>query len=356
MKENKVKWINRALMLYAVFSRHLKKNKPLTPKMEFQRIAIYSTTALGDLMFNTPAIHALKQRYPQASFVLVTSEKNRPLVVGSSWFDDVFTWDNKIRDAYPLIRKLRNFKPQLTVILHSYMPYDILCAVLSHSEYIIRDNYRVDSPLINHWLNAYSSATGQHLIQRKLDLLSVLGVNNNDTRMRIPVDWTPASKVEGKIRIGFQLGASEASRCWPVARFAELAVQLSKDDTYQVVLTGGAKDRNLVAQFEKMVGDVQFSRIENWVGKTSLKELLTLIDGLDVLVTGDTGPLHLAVALQTATVSLYADAEPKHTGPYQDLARHCILKMEGGMSASIQPLECFSAQEIQQKIVQLMAD
>lgn len=57
------------------FSHSLKNNKPLNSDSEFQRIAIYSTTALGDLMFNTPAIYALKQRYPQAEFVLVSSEK-----------------------------------------------------------------------------------------------------------------------------------------------------------------------------------------------------------------------------------------------------------------------------------------
>ncbi|MBP2169117.1 ADP-heptose:LPS heptosyltransferase [Erwinia toletana] len=356
MKENKAKWVNRLLTLYTVFSRHLKKNKSLDAGMAFQRIAIYSTTALGDLMFNTPAIYALKQRYPHASFVLVSSEKNRPLVADSPWFDDVFYWDNKIRNAHRLIKQLRHFKPQLTVILHSYMPYDILCAVLSGSEYIIRDHYRIDSPIMNRWLNGWSSLADQHLIQRKLDMLTVLGCRNDDPRMRIPVTWPAGEPASGKIRVGFQMGASEAKRCWPVTHFVELAALLCQDGNYQPVLTGGPKDVALMQQFEQLAGEELFSQVENRVGKTSLAELLTLIDGFDVLVTGDTGPLHLAVALQTATVCLFADAEPKHTGPYQDLERHCILKITDDMPASSQPLEQISVQAVRKNISQLVAN
>lgn len=353
MKEFKVKWINRALTLYTVFSRHLKKNKPLDAEMEFQRIAIYSTTALGDLMFNTPAIYALKQRYPNASFALVSSEKNRPLVAGSTWFDDVFYWDNKIRNAHRLIKSLRGFKPQLTVILHSYMPYDILCAVLSKTEYIIRDQYRVDNPLMNRWLNARSEFYDEHLIQRKLNMLTPLGCDNTASEMHIPVAFPAGVSNEGKFRIGFQMGASEAKRCWPVKHFAELAKLLGQTGNYQIVLIGGPKELNLVNHFQQATGADIFAQVENKVGKTSLSELLTLIDGLDVLVTGDTGPLHLAIALKTATVSLYADANPKHTGPFQDMKCHIVMKLSDLKTESKQPLEKISSEAVSIEVMKL---
>lgn len=353
MKINKVRWINRLLTVYTFFSGHLKKNKTLDAEMEFQRIAIYSTTALGDLMFNTPAIVALQRRFPDAEFVLVSSEKNRPLVEKSEWFKDVFYWDNKVRNAHRVIKSLRKFKPQLTVILHSYMPYDILCAVLSNSEYIIRDNYRVDSPEMNCWLNFSSKTSDTHLIQRKLDMLNILGCNTDDPRMSIPVSYFPAQKTTKNIRVGFQMGASEAKRCWPVARFAELATQLLKDGFYEVVLIGGKKDAHLVEQLNNAVGREIFSQLENQVGKTSLSELLTLLDGFNVLVTGDTGPLHLAIALQTPTVSLYADAEPRHTGPYQDLSHHSILKIANFLPGTPQPLEGISVDVVRKEIIRL---
>ncbi len=139
MKINKVRWINRLLTVYTFFSGHLKKNKTLDAEMEFQRIAIYSTTALGDLMFNTPAIVALKRRYPEASFVLVSSEKNRPLVENSAWFENVFYWDNKVRNAHRLIKSLRKFNPQLTslCIPICHMTSCVLCFQIVNTLFVI---------------------------------------------------------------------------------------------------------------------------------------------------------------------------------------------------------------------------
>lgn len=344
MKKSKVKWIGYLLTIYHFFARKLEKHKALDPSLEFERIVIYSTTALGDLMFNTPAIHALKLRYPGASFALVSSEKNRPLVEGSEWFNQVFYWDNKVRNCHALIRSLRRFRPQLTVILHSYMPYDILCAVLSGSRYIIRDNYLVDSSELNSWINAYSAPFDGHLIQRKLNLLSILGCEKNDPSMRIPVHFNRAPQDLSK-RIGFQMGASESMRCWPVARFVELANRLTASG-YRIVLIGGAKDMPLAGQFMELASESVAAQTEILIGKTSLTELLTVIDGLDVLVTGDTGPLHLAVALKTSTVSLYASAEPEHTGPYQDRERHITLRVDDIPGEIRQPLQLIEADDV----------
>ncbi len=61
------------------------------------------------------------------------------------------------------------------------------------------------------------------------------------------------------------------------------------------------------------------------IGKTGLQGALTLISSLDVLVTGDTGPLHLAVALKTKTISLFVTANPRSTGPIQDQQLHRII-------------------------------
>ena len=353
-KKNKARWISRLLTLYHFFSGKLQKNTPLNAEMEFERIAIYSTTALGDLMFNTPAIVALKQRYPNASFVLVSSEKNRPLVETSDWFTDVFYWDNKIRNARGVISSLKRFRPQLTVILHSYMPYDILCAVLSGTEYIIRDNYRVDGTLLNGWLNRVPPVFEGHLIQRKLNLLTPLGCRNDNTAMRIPVSYTPGTKGKTK-RIGFQMGASEAKRCWPVERFTQLAALLIAQHC-EIVLIGGPKDHPLAEEFRKLTDTSLLNHVEFAIGKTSLLQLLTVIDGLDVLVTGDTGPLHLAIALQTPTVSLYASAEPAYTGPCQDLTKHIILKLQEIPENEKQPLHQISAQQVCRSVMTLLKE
>ena len=354
MKKKKVKYIKLLMSIYHFFKPFLQKGVTLNPDMQFQRIAIYSTTALGDLMFNTPAIVALRQRYPNADLLLVSSKKNSQLVENSPWFSRVIYWDNKIRDAYPVIGELKKFNPELTVILHSYAPYDVLCAVLSGSQYIIKDNYNIDSDDMNDWLNHYQSEYDGHLIQRKLDLLSVLGCDNHVIDMQIPVVFEHAVN-DGVFKIGFQLGASEASRCWPVERFVELAGRLVT--TYplcQIILIGGAKESDLEQQFLALLPQDINQNIVSAVGKTNLLELLTVLDSLSVLVTGDTGPLHLAVALKTPTVSLYSEAQPEYTGPYQDKDLHHILKVAPDEMAHQRPLSLISADRVFQVVTQIL--
>lgn len=353
MKEYKVKYIDWLLSIYHFFKPKLKKGMAIDDNIEFQRIAIYSTTALGDFMFNTPAIIALKQRYPNAELLLVSSRKNSQLVENSPWFSHVLYWDNKIRDAHRLIKELKLFKPQLTVILHSYMPYDILCAVLSGTEYIVRDNYRTSDRVLP-WLNHYHQYYDGHLIQRKLDLLSQLGCKNDTIEMQIPVTFERAAD-DGIVKIGFQLGASETSRCWPIKRFVELAEQLvSTYPSCQIILLGGARESDLEQQFFALLPSAISPNIISTIGKTTLLKLLTVIDSFSVLVTGDTGPLHLAVALKIPTISLYSEAQPEYTGPYQDQELHHILKVSLDEKGHPRPLSSISADQVFQVVTQIL--
>ncbi|MCS3434143.1 glycosyltransferase family 9 protein [Klebsiella sp. BIGb0407] len=353
MKEYKVKYIDWLLSVYHFFKPNLKKGMVIDSSMEFQRIAIYSTTALGDFMFNTPAIIALKQRYPNAELLLVSSKKNSQLVENSPWFSRVLYWDNKIRDAYRLSKELKQFRPQLTVILHSYMPYDILCAVLSGTEYIVRDNYRTSDRVLP-WLNHYHQYYNGHLIQRKLDLLTQLGCRNDVIDMQVPVDFERAVD-DGILKIGFQLGASEMSRCWPVERFVELTERLvAAYPSCQIILLGGARESDLEQQFFALLPSQICQNVVSTVGKTTLLKLLTVIDSFNVLVTGDTGPLHLAVALKKPTVSLYSEAQPEYTGPYQDQELHHILKVELDENKHPRPLSSISADQVFHIVAQIL--
>jgi ADP-heptose:LPS heptosyltransferase len=97
-----------------------------------------------------------------------------------------------------------------------------------------------------------------------------------------------------------------------------------------------------------------------YIGKTDLKTLLGILKNVDVLVTGDTGPLHLAVALKTRTISLFVTANPSHTGPYQDPELHQILQVpyeaaKQNSTSLEQPLSVIGADEVLEKITSLLS-
>lgn len=325
----KINLINNVLSLHAKLSQIDKNKQPLSSNHEFERIVIFSTTALGDLLFNTPAIKAIKRRYPAAKLMLVSSDKNRDLVEKSEWFDEVAIWDNKIVRAPNLIRKIRQFKPDITLLLHSSLGYDILCSRLGGSKYIIRDNFRHDNPVFNHWLDKYSTSVDGHIIQRKMDLISVLGCDTADITMQFPIaiNKTPRSGLSPTF--GFQMGASGKNRRWPVEHFVQLAERIFTDIAdSKVILTGAGQDQPIEKEFFEILPEKYHSRVTSYIGKTRLPALIELINSIDALVTGDTGPLHIAITAQTPTVSLYVSANPRHTGPYQDLSIHKTIRIE----------------------------
>jgi len=330
-KKWKITVANCLIRLFSKLDGHLKDKKTFNSEIAYDSIVIYSTTALGDLMFNTPAIRAIRERFPAAKLTLVSSLKNKSIVEKCDYFSQVVYWDQRINNMLPAVIKIRRQKPQLAVLLHTKQPYDVLSAVMAGCHYIIRDNYSPEPMGMEKWLADYSKSFNGHLIERKMKLVSGLGCATDNVSMFVPAPFTPIIAKESdrqKKIVAFQMGASSILRCWPVGRFVELAkLLLSADENYAIVLIGTPKEKALADAFLASFNPQELARITDYVGSTTLTELLAYIDSFDVLVTGDTGPLHLAIALRTPTISLFATANPASTGPIQDLELHRVIKI-----------------------------
>jgi ADP-heptose:LPS heptosyltransferase len=325
-KQWKITAANACLQVYARFGGSVKDKASFHPGLTFNRIVIFSTTALGDLMFNTPAIRAVRERYPTAHITLISSYKNKQLVAESRFFNDVIYWDHKAKDMLSVIHQLRKHKPELAIILHSKSPYDVIVAITAGCHYVFKDAYGNKATGMEPWLSGVSRSTGGHLIQRKLDLVAQLGCRTDNTEMFIPIEFPPVNKTSGKTLIGFQMGASETLRCWPVERFTHLAkLLLAHSPHNQIELIGTPKELAIEKAFMAGLTAAEQQRVVSHMGKTTLPQLLAVMSNMQVLVTGDTGPLHLAIALKTPTVSLFVTANPRHTGPYQNSELHQVM-------------------------------
>lgn len=347
MKLKKLKWVHHFLNIYNPLLGKMKKTDTFSSDIQFNSILIFSTTALGDFMFNTPAIRAIRAHYPNAHITLVSSEKNKSLVENYDQIDSVIYWDNKIRNLLPIALQAKKYKPELAVILHSHLPYDVLFAVMSGSQYIFRNTSDSIPEWFRKWIIADHKPASGHVIQSKLNIIRYLGINSTDTRMEIPCKIEQLDKGNYHI-VGFQMGASTQERRWPVKYFAELAQKLiESDSSLQIKLIGSPRELELPEDFFVLLPEKYHNNIENLVGKTSLPDLLSQIKIMDVLVTGDTGPLHLAITLQRPTVSLFATANPKWTGPYQDLHLHTIINKRPNPDERIQAsMDLISVDEV----------
>ena len=122
-----------------------------------------------------------------------------------------------------------------------------------------------------------------------------------------------SAKGATKRRVGLVLGASPRwpTKQWPVERFLELSKQLVRRFDCQIVLLGTEEDQKQARLFDES----NLKQVLNLTGKTSFAQLVSLIKQLDVLVTGDTAPLHMASAFKTKIVALFGPTEPKRHMP-----------------------------------------
>lgn len=326
MRENKKFKIGLYDFMLSLFFRRAKstqEKKQALATAEFDNILVYSTTALGDYMFNSPALRAIRQRYPQARITLVAHPKYKHLLTTRDFYDDVLFWSNKVNDMLTLVKQARQRKPQLAILLHSHLPYDIVSAAMAGCEYIVRDNYAKPIGKMARWLVFGLDFFDEHVIARKMKLVEALGAQTDNTAMALPCSYESQPKQEGKIRVGFQLGASTRVRCWPPEYYAALAQKLlAKDDRVEIVLIGSEPEVLLADALMQNMDAASADRIVNFVGKTTLPQLLGVIASMDLLVTGDTGPFHLAISLHVPTISLFVTEDPRRSGPYQDRELH----------------------------------
>jgi ADP-heptose:LPS heptosyltransferase len=163
----------------------------------------------------------------------------------------------------------------------------------------------------------------RHETQRQLDLVAQVGAIPRDTRLRFRVltpDRTAVAARLAAIRAGrggpvvvVHPGASAPSRRWPPARFAQVAHALAVKAGAHVLVTGDAAEHDIVRAVCAAAGH---ARVVPLAGALRLGEMGALLEAADLLVSNNTGPVHLAAALGTPVVDLYALTNPQHT-PWQ---------------------------------------
>ena len=166
------------------------------------------------------------------------------------------------------------------------------------------------------WLLLYeripASDPSAHMLLQYLEFADYLGVSpDNDIRWDIPV----SNKMPGGLPekyVVLNIGATKPANRWTPEGFAILSDAIRQRFNISSVLTGGPEDAGLAEQ----ILSINNAAI-NLVGKTSIPELTSVLNNSACVVTCDTGPMHLAVALGRKVVALFGPSDPRRTGPYK---------------------------------------
>ncbi|HEX2914946.1 MAG TPA: glycosyltransferase family 9 protein [Chloroflexia bacterium] len=280
---------------------------------DVQKIAVLRANAIGDFIFTLPALHALRQAYPKAEIVLLGREwhqkflANRPgpvdRVVAIPY--EAMDGEAKIVDPaimQPITERLAGEKFDLALQLHGGGGNSNL--IINRLEARLTAGMRTpEAPPLDRWI-PYVYFQSEYL--RYLEVVALVGATTSELEPHLAVtteDLNESCRVVPESKaplVVFHPGASVPNRRWPAARFAAVADALAEAGC-QVVISG-AGNENLLS--EEIIATMRQPALDV-CGKLSLGGLAGLLSRSALVISNDSGPLHLAGAVGAATVGLY---------------------------------------------------
>ena len=300
----------------------------LPPFSNIQRLLIVKTSSIGDVIHALPIVQALKEARPGMELGWVVRRRCADVLAESPFIDHLYVMPDKpsLSELLALRRDLRVGRYQVALDMQGLLLSGLVTWLSGAPVRVGWDRNREG----NAGFLTHPVVPGKEQRRHEIDLLygfaEVLGV-----RAAHP-DFTPqpylaaegaekaAEWLSGlpRPRIALNVGASRAYKRWPVERWAEVAQGLAAAGR-SLVFVGDGQDAQAVAQITPSLpgGFVDLA------GKTTLRGLASVLAACDLLVTGDTGPMHVAVAVGTPVVALFGATDPRRHGPYG--ARNVIL-------------------------------
>ncbi len=272
------------------------------------KILIELPTWLGDAVMATPALENLYTAYPEAGITLVGSHVATEALMAHPRITRVVVDETKKEGFRPLnvYRTAKILGPHDIALSFRSHLYSKLLLHLTHSKKIYQ--YKKNT---THYslLTTHSGQGPVHQVEKYQAFVNTV-TGRHDTPGPLRLDW-PARKTP-RPALGINPGATYGSaKRWVPERFAETAAAFS--DRYEILVFGGPGEKEIADDIERALGERGVKRVTNLAGKTTIPELCSAIGGLDLFLTGDSGPMHIAAAYRVPTVALFGPTKHEET-------------------------------------------
>jgi ADP-heptose:LPS heptosyltransferase len=277
-------------------------------------ILIVKLGALGDVINTLPLAIQLKQHF-NAHIHWITAPLSYPLLAGHPSIDHAILFDRKkgMSSIRSLLHQIRSQHFDLVLDLQRTMKSGLICAAARGARKIGFDRRRCKELT---WLLPFERIPAgdlhAHMLDQYLDFARYLGIHTGEVRWDLKTGTHPVEGLPHNY-IVLNIGATKPANRWTVEGFARMAIIVRRRYKIPCVLTGGPEDIPMAERIVVLAG----GGVCNLAGKTSLLELVDVIDASFAVVTCDTGPMHLAVALGCQVVALFGPSDHRRTGPYR---------------------------------------
>jgi ADP-heptose:LPS heptosyltransferase len=296
-------------------------------KDKIRKILIFRTDRIGDLVMTLPAVKLLREKYPKSELHLIAGKWNEPVLGYIKYFDRVSFWspswisrgeesDSFLRLCIRAIG-LRSEKYDLSIDFTSDVRINLLMWLCGAKRRIGYSDSGGGA-----FLTDTIEDRGIHRVEQNIEPLKKLGIINKG--------YVP--KLEGTIQFEGHIGniakciiihpwGGRPVKTWRMEKYAELAEMIREKTKEDIILTGSRQDYDLCEAIKKKCG----KGILNLARKLTFEEMMSTMKSSLVFISPDTGPMHIAVALGTPTVTLFGPSDPANYRPYGDSKLHRVV-------------------------------
>lgn len=258
-----------------------------------KNILVIRNDRFGEFILNIPTIRALKEAYPQSSLSLAVESQVCELAKAVEWADSVLDWE-RVKNS------LRKYRFDLAVVLN---PTKEAHQKIFWAGIPVRLGYdRKWGILLTHKIKDTKHLGNRHEVDCNLELIARLGINPQGKELALKVEEGKYKYFINQKIVMIHPFTSDPIKQWPWERFEELAQRIRSELDLKVVIVGKTESKPQLS-----------SQLIDMVNQTTLPELAALLKRASVLVTADSGPMHLAAAVGTRVVALFRNDYPGKT-------------------------------------------
>ena len=294
-----------------------------------RRILIVKPSSLGDIIHSLPVLWELRRLYPGAHIGWVVKEVWRDIIADNPLLDEVIVLKKGVGGFLSAVKNIRKAGYDTVIDLQGLFRSGLMTLLSGASEKTGFSNARELAHLFYNHKVAVPPGT-VHAVERYLEILKP--IQNDRPHFPLYTDIDDAKWVKDFLRtnnlsharplIAVNPSARWEKKRWPITSYAALINQLIRELKAGIIILGSKEDIPLAEKISFLAS----GRPVVSAGKTSLKTLSALLERVDLLVTNDSGPMHIAAALGTPVVALFGPTNPGLTGPYGD--GHIVIRKE----------------------------
>ena len=315
------------------------KNSDLSAS-SIRKILVIRLDRIGDMVITTPIFRALKEKWPDAQITVLTNPVNKNIVINNPFIDYILVYDREnkhksLNSRLIFFRSIRERKFDL--VIDPYLDYELKTSFITR---FVGNRFRLGFEFagreifynIRYNPNIFPVSTEKrHMIDYDLDLLAYIGI---ETQKRQPEIFLSTDEKENAYKlleeagtnpeskiIGIHPGGHYESQRWPIKRFAAISDYLITNYDVKVILFAGQAEKQLLSEFKGYAVKTPIF-LEN----LSLREFMSTLSHCSLLLCNNSGPLHIATALNIPTVSTMGPTVPYHWWPYGK--DHIVLRKD----------------------------